>query len=128
MDFPEQVTLLGKLILFDENFSVNRNEACAFCHMPETGFTGPVSALNATTVSYPGSVRIRFGKRKPQTHSYASYTPVLHYNELQQDFVGGGFWDMRATGIRLNREIQVCYSCYFFWALSMSIEETGGHC
>jgi cytochrome c peroxidase len=100
-----EVTLLGKLILFDENLSVNRNEACAFCHMPETGFSGPVSALNATTVSYPGSVRTRFGKRKPQTHSYASYTPVLHYNGLQQDFVGGAFWDMRATGIRLNNPI-----------------------
>ena len=27
-----------------------------------------------------------------------------------------------------GKEIQVCYSCYFFWALSMSIGETGGHC
>jgi hypothetical protein len=27
-----------------------------------------------------------------------------------------------------DREIWVCYSCYFFWALSMSIGETGGHC
>ena len=33
-------------MLYDKNLSVNRNEACAFCHMPETGFTGPVSELN----------------------------------------------------------------------------------
>jgi cytochrome c peroxidase len=101
----EEVMLLGKLILYDENLSVNRNEACAFCHMPETGFTGPVSALNATTVSYPGSVRTRFSNRRPQTHTYATFTPVLHYNASQGDFVGGAFWDMRATGIRLNSPI-----------------------
>jgi len=47
----QQVELLGKLMLYDKNLSVNRNEACAFCHMPETGFTGPVSELNRTTGS-----------------------------------------------------------------------------
>src|SRR6516162_1958694 len=41
----QQVELLGKAMLYDKLLSVNRNEACAFCHMPETGFTGPVSEL-----------------------------------------------------------------------------------
>src|SRR5260370_24144204 len=49
-------TLLGKLLYFDKDLSVNKNEACAFCHMPETGFGAPVSTLNMATVSYPGSV------------------------------------------------------------------------
>ena len=71
LDRSEQITLLGKLIYFDKNLSVNRNEACVFCHMPEAGFTGGVSALNATTGSYPGSVRIRFSNRKPMSHVYA---------------------------------------------------------
>src|SRR6266568_363356 len=53
----QQVELLGKLMLYDKHLSVNHNEACAFCHMPETGFTGPVSELNRTTGAYPGSVR-----------------------------------------------------------------------
>jgi cytochrome c peroxidase len=70
--------------------------------MPETGFTGPISELNATTVAYPGSVRTRFSQRKPQTHAYAPFAPPLHYNAGQGDFVGGNFWDMRATGIRLG--------------------------
>jgi cytochrome c peroxidase len=81
---------------------VNRNEACAFCHMPETGFTGPISELNRTTGSYPGSVRTRFSDRKPQSHAYAPLAPVLHYNPGQGDLVGGNFWDMRATGRRLG--------------------------
>jgi hypothetical protein len=71
----QQIELLGKAMLYDKQLSVNRNEACAFCHMPQTGFTGPVSELNATTGSYPGSVRTRFSDRKPQTHSYAPLSP-----------------------------------------------------
>jgi cytochrome c peroxidase len=98
----QQIELLGKAMLYDKQLSVNRNEACAFCHMPETGFTGPVSELNRTTGSYPGSVRTRYSERKPQTHSYAPLSPVLHYNPGQDDLVGGNFWDMRATGRRLG--------------------------
>ncbi len=98
----QQVELIGKLMLYDKNLSVNRNEACAFCHMPETGFTGPMSELNRTTGSYPGSVRTRFSQRKPQSHAYAPLSPVLHYNPGQGDLVGGNFWDMRATGRRLG--------------------------
>ena len=98
----QQIELLGKLMLYDKHLSVNRNEACAFCHTPETGFTGPVSELNRTTGSYPGSVRTRFSDRKPQSHAYAPLAPVLHYNPGQGDLVGGNFWDMRATGRRLG--------------------------
>jgi cytochrome c peroxidase len=102
LDRFQQITLLGKIIFYDKQLSVMRNESCSFCHMPETGFSGPVSALNQTTVAYPGSLRTRFSARKPQSHTYASFSPVLHYNSEQGDFVGGQFWDMRATGLRLN--------------------------
>ena len=30
----QQIELLGKVIMYDKELSVNRNEACAFCHMP----------------------------------------------------------------------------------------------
>jgi cytochrome c peroxidase len=33
---------------------------------------------------------------------YAPFSPVLHYNALQGDLVGGNFWDMRASGYRLQ--------------------------
>ncbi|SPE41883.1 putative Methylamine utilization protein MauG [Candidatus Sulfopaludibacter sp. SbA3] len=102
LDPSQQIILLGKLLFYDRHLSVLRNEACAFCHMPEAGFAGPVSELNRTTAAYPGSVRTRFNGRVPQTHGYASFSPVLHYNTLQGDLVGGAFWDMRATGLRLN--------------------------
>jgi cytochrome c peroxidase len=98
----DQIRILGKLLLFDKNLSVNRNEACSFCHMPDTDFTGPISILNQTTVAYPGSVRTRIGHRKPQSYTYAPFYPVLKYNATQQDFYGGNFWDLRATGYKLQ--------------------------
>jgi cytochrome c peroxidase len=97
-----QVRVLGKLLLFDKNLSVNRNQACSFCHMPDTDFTGPISLLNATTVAYPGSVRTRIGHRKPQSYTYAPFYPALRFNSTQHDFYGGNFWDLRATGYRLQ--------------------------
>jgi cytochrome c peroxidase len=102
LDRQAEVRTLGKLLLFDKHLSVHQNEACSFCHLPETGFTGPISSLNQTTVAYPGSVRTRFNNRKPQSYMYAPFAPVLHYDVLQGDFVGGNFWDMRASGFRLQ--------------------------
>ena len=70
--------------------------------MPYTGFTGPISSVNATVVSYPGSVHFRFSGRKPMAYTYSPYYPPLHYNDTQQDFYGGNFWDLRATGYKLQ--------------------------
>ena len=97
----QQVELLGKAMLYDKQLSVNHNEACAFCHTPETGFTGPVSELNRTTGSYPGSVRTRFSNRKPQSHAYAPLSPVLHYNPGQGDppSTGPAMWSRCAIGL-----------------------------
>ena len=106
----KRMQTLGKLMLYDKQLSVNKNQACAFCHMPDVDFTGPISILNMTTVSYPGSVRnasadpaqSRYGRRKPQSYTYAPYFPPLQYNQTQEDFYGGNFWDMRATGVFLQ--------------------------
>ncbi len=98
----DQIQTLGKLELFDRTLSVNKNEACSTCHMPGTGYTGASQILNETTVAYPGSVMGRFSGRKPMSYNYATLAPVLHYNATQQDFYGGNFWDMRATGARLQ--------------------------
>jgi cytochrome c peroxidase len=102
MDQMHQIQTLGKLELFDASLSVHKQEACSFCHMPEVGYTGRSSVLNMTTVAYPGSVRTRFSDRKPMSYTYATLAPVLHYNATQKDFYGGNFWDMRATGWKLQ--------------------------
>jgi cytochrome c peroxidase len=96
------VQLLGKLELFDKTISVNKNVACSFCHMPYAGFSGPISSVNLSMGQYPGSVHFRFGKRKPQSYTYSPFYPALDYNKTQQDFYGGNFWDLRATGYKLQ--------------------------
>ncbi len=96
------VEILGKLELFDKTISVEGNVACSFCHMPYTGFGGPISSVNATVVAYPGSYHFRFGKRKPQSYTYSPFYPRLEFNQTQQDFYGGNFWDLRSTGYKID--------------------------
>lgn len=97
-----QIRILGKLLLYDKNYSAGRNEACTSCHTSDTGFTGPISELNKTTVSYPGSVRYRFGSRKPKSYAYSPYSQIFHLDPNSQQFYGGNFWDQRATGWKLQ--------------------------
>ncbi len=102
MSSMDEIQTLGKLELYDRSLSVGKNEACSTCHAQQTGFTGASQILNLTTVAYPGSVIGRFSGRKPMSYNYATLAPVLHYNHTQHDFYGGNFWDMRATGSRLQ--------------------------
>ena len=94
--------LLGKVMNFDKNISPFGNRACGFCHMPYVGFSGPIPSVNLTMVAYPGSFEFRAGKRTAQRYTYSPSFPVLNFNETQQAFFGGNFWDSRATGYRLG--------------------------
>ena len=95
---------LGKSIFFDTNLSINFNQACAACHSPATGFTGPRSSTNAHGGVYEGSIAGRFGNRKPPSAAYATQSPILNYvmDHREALFIGGNFWDGRATGETLG--------------------------
>ncbi len=99
-----QKEALGKMIYFDQSLSYNGNLACAGCHAPESGFTGPHSGTNASGAVYEGSIAGRFGNRKPPSAAYATLSPILHYAMQQKVavFSGGNFWDGRATGEKLG--------------------------
>jgi cytochrome c peroxidase len=86
---------LGKFLFFDENLSKNGNQSCATCHGPAVGYTGPNSAVNAHGAVYPGSDPALFGNRKPPAAAYAGDSAFLRYED---GWVGGMFWDGRATG------------------------------
>jgi cytochrome c peroxidase len=98
------IQALGKAIFFDTDLSTPTGMACAACHGPEVGFTGPVSETNSGTVVYPGAIPTRFGNRKPPSAAYGGESPVLHLEKQGKDmlFVGGMFWDGRATGWELG--------------------------
>ncbi len=87
---------LGKEIYFDK-ISSPESMACADCHSPAEGFTGPVSGINKMGSVYRGANPQRFGNRKPPSAAYATFSPVLHIDD-EGIFEGGNFWDGRASG------------------------------
>ena len=95
---------LGKSIFFDKKLSLKKNQSCASCHDPKAGWAGPNPGINKKGAVYPGSIRTEFGARKPPTSSYATPAPVLGYIVEDGDalFIGGNFWDGRATGEKLG--------------------------
>ena len=89
---------LGKALYFDTSLSNPSNMACADCHADIAGFTGPNPGINLLDAIYPGAVHKRAGNRKPPTSAYAGASPVFDYNAGEGLFIGGMFWDGRATG------------------------------
>jgi cytochrome c peroxidase len=94
---------LGKDLFFDQNLSVNRNQSCAACHAPEVGWTGSHKSTNQHGAVYEGSIPGRFGNRKPPASAYAPFSSILYFSRKAGGmFIGGNFWDGRATGERLG--------------------------
>lgn len=95
---------LGKFLFFDK-ISVPNSMSCADCHAPKTGFVGPIPGINIHGAVYRGAVPQRFGNRKPPSSAYLTESPIFHYDEIEGLFIGGNFWDGRATGERLGSPV-----------------------
>lgn len=93
--------LLGKALFFDASLSIPPGQSCAGCHSAEAGWTSPDQDSNLHGGVHEGAMQKRFGNRKLPTAGYASFSPVLHRDETG-NFVGGNFWDGRATGEKLG--------------------------
>jgi cytochrome c peroxidase len=96
------IELLGKNLFFDTNLSAPAGVSCSACHSPDSGFTGPNSDINAHGAVYEGAVDTRFSARAPPSAAYAGESPVLYYNETRSQWIGGMFFDGRATGWTLG--------------------------
>jgi cytochrome c peroxidase len=92
---------LGKELFFDKISSPDWM-SCAVCHDPSVGFTGPTAGINQHGAVYRGAVPKRFGNRKPPSAAYATLSPNFHFDAAEGLFIGGNFWDGRATGDRLG--------------------------
>ena len=86
---------LGKKLFFDTDLSTPVGQACATCHSPETGFANPDSSLPVSR----GVHRDRFGNRNDLPAGYAAFTPLFGYDEEEEVYVGGMFWDGRAPDL-----------------------------
>jgi cytochrome c peroxidase len=85
---------LGQGLYFSEYMSTPDKMACAGCHDPDTGFVDPDANLPVSEGVIPG----RFGARNAPAAAYAMYAPVRYYDEAEGTWLGGQFWDGRATG------------------------------
>ncbi len=85
---------LGEFLYFDENLSEPAGQACASCHLPSAGFDDPDSDLPVSEGVIPGL----FGGRNSPASSYAMYAPTRYFDDVEGLWIGGQFWDSRATG------------------------------
>ena len=85
---------LGEFLYFDENLSEPAGQSCASCHLPEAGFVDPDSDLPVSEGVIPGL----FGGRNSPASAYAMYAPTRYFNAGEGLWIGGQFWDSRATG------------------------------
>jgi cytochrome c peroxidase len=92
---------LGRHLFFDRGLSEPAGQACADCHGPSVGYTGPDAAVNAHGAVYVGAAMGRwFGNRKPPSAAYCGGSPTL--TQTAGAFTGGMFWDGRANGLTLG--------------------------
>ena len=95
---------LGKSVFMDENLSLNGNQSCASCHGGDAGWTGAISEINQYGSVYEGSIAGKFGDRKPPSAAYATQSPIFAFHRQGGGglFIGGNFWNGRATGETLG--------------------------
>lgn len=89
---------LGQFLYFDENLSQPSGQSCASCHLPDFGFADPDQDLPVSEGVLPN----RFGGRNSPSSAYAMYAPIRYFDEEDGLWIGGQFWDSRATGSGLG--------------------------
>ena len=92
---------LGALIAGDRSLSAPDGQSCADCHFPAAGYSDPDQDLPVSRGVDP----LDFGGRNAPTWAYTAWSPDL-YPEIDEEggvtWIGGMFWDGRATGWELS--------------------------
>jgi cytochrome c peroxidase len=109
--FSDEQTL-GAALYSDKTLSLNRNQSCASCHslqvahdqvtkanLPAPGFVDPVNVETGFPVS-KGSVSGKFGGLNAPSAGYAAFSPAFHWDSVEGLFVGGQFWNGRASSLK----------------------------
>lgn len=84
---------LGQFLYFDEDLSEPAGQSCASCHDPAFGFVDPDVGKPVSEGVIPGL----FGDRNSPSAAYAMYAPT-RFLDAEGVWIGGQFWDSRATG------------------------------
>ena len=88
-----QLAELGKQLFFDTRLSEPAGQACASCHLPSSGFADPDRELPVSRGVYPD----RFGDRNTPSIAYSMFSPTLFFDQQEDHYVGGFFYDGRAA-------------------------------
>lgn len=101
---------LGKRLFSDNNLSLNRNQACASCHSLTPvraqslltkrvpGFVDPDNVRSGSAVS-DGSIPGFTGSLNAPSAGYAAYSPEFHWDDEDGFYIGGQFWNGRASNL-----------------------------
>jgi cytochrome c peroxidase len=101
---------LGSILYRDFNLSLNRNQSCASCHSLSVekvrtigrklapGFVDPDNVRKGTAVS-DGSPDGATGTLNAPSIGYAAFSPLFHWDDEEELFVGGQFWNGRAADL-----------------------------
>ena len=79
-------------------FASGGNAGCHEQIRESLGRLGHGLFFTAPGAVYEGSDAGMFGNRKPPAAAYAGDSPILHFDTATGGWVGGMFWDGRATG------------------------------
>lgn len=103
---------LGRALFNDRNLSLHRNQSCASCHTPEAvsmptngmgmipaGFADPQGVRLGRATS-EGSSAGRFGGLNAPSAAYAAFSPEFHWEAADETYVGGQFWNGRASDLQ----------------------------
>jgi len=94
---PARVTTieeLGAAVCFDTNLSNPIGQACATCHDPLAGFADPDKKYPVSE----GATAGLFGGGNAPSWAYTAWSPVMYFDDGEGLWIGGMFWDGRATG------------------------------
>ncbi len=84
---------LGKRLFFDASLSSPPGQGCFSCHSPTAGFADPRKDQPVSAGVYGD----RFGSRNAPSAAYAGFSPEFHFDSEEGLYVGGQFWDGRAS-------------------------------
>ena len=94
---------LGKALFFDKNLSLNRTQSCATCHNPDFGFIDNRDNGVKSMASLGDNLK-SIGDRIAPSASYAKFSPPFHYDEKKKKYIGGQFWDGRASTLEIQAQ------------------------
>lgn len=93
---------IGRHLYQDKDLSWDGTQSCATCHNRSAGFADPTNNRDPENVMNSlGDDGYSRGGRNAPTSAYCGYSPVLTQNP-DGEWVGGMFWDGRATGYTLG--------------------------